>query len=338
MNLQEDISLKPYNTFGLDVKAKFLVEIASLEDFLELKESENYQRYPALILGGGSNILFTGDYPGIVLKNRFEGIKVLDEDPDCQIIEIGAGEDWHDFVLNSVNQGLGGIENLSLIPGTVGAAPMQNIGAYGVEISEVFCELTAIDLETSELKTFDGPSCEFGYRTSIFKTSAKGKYFIQSVTLKLNKHPLLNTTYSGIKEKLNEMNPTAVDVKSVSEAVIAIRREKLPDPKQMGNAGSFFKNPIIDSLDFEGLQAEFKEVPSYHISPNSYKVPAAWLIEHCGWKGKRIGDVGVHQNQALVLVNFGAGKGEDIKNLARKIQSSVADTFGIDLEPEVNIV
>ncbi len=338
MNLLEHVSLKSSNSFGLDVKARFLADIGSLDDFQEIRTSKLYQTNPQLILGGGSNVLFTQDFPGIILRNQFRGITVLNDNPDHQLIEIGAGENWHDFVVQAVNQGLGGVENLSLIPGTVGAAPMQNIGAYGVEIKEVFQELTAIELASSELRRFDWDSCEFGYRTSVFKTRFKDKYLINSVTLKLSKNPILNVEYAGVREKLEEMNLTFLDVKAVSDAVIAIRRQKLPDPEQIGNAGSFFKNPIIDSVDFEGLQAEFKSLPSYQVTRDLVKIPAAWLIDQCGWKGKRQGQVGVHEKQPLVLVNYGSGTGLEIKNLARKIQSSVADTFGINLEPEVNVI
>ncbi|WP_422004997.1 UDP-N-acetylmuramate dehydrogenase [Roseivirga pacifica] len=331
-----DYSLQPYNTFGLDVKAKSFAKFKSLDTLKEGLQLAKDQ--PLLILGGGSNLLFTKDYDGLVLKNELKGIDVIQEDAEHFYVEAQAGENWHQFVMHCIANNWAGVENLSLIPGTVGAAPMQNIGAYGVEIIQVFDHLKAMEIATGEIHTFNKEDCLFGYRESIFKKSLKGKYVITSVCFKLKKTPDFNTSYGAIAQTLEDMGVTELSIKAVSDAVIHIRQTKLPDPKEIGNSGSFFKNPEVDKIDFEGLRAEFPSIPGYPLPDNKVKIPAAWLIDQDGWKGKTFGQIGVHKNQPLVLVNYGGGKGADIKALAFKIQASVATKFGIELTPEVNIV
>ena len=329
-------SLKPYNTFGLDVKAKNFATFNNLETLKKgIQLAKNQE---LLILGGGSNLLFTKDYDGLVLKNEMSGVEVINEDSAHYFVEAQAGENWHQFVLKCIANNWAGAENLSLIPGTVGAAPMQNIGAYGVEIIQIFDHLKAMEIATGEVHTFNKEDCQFGYRESVFKKSLKGKYVITSVCFKLKKTPEFNTSYGAIADTLESMGVSELSIKAVSDAVIQIRQSKLPDPKEIGNSGSFFKNPEIDKIDFEGLKAEFPGIPGYPLPNNKVKVPAAWLIDQDGWKGKTFGKIGVHKNQPLVLVNYGGGNGADIRDLAFKIQSSVTSKFGIELTPEVNIV
>ncbi len=335
--LTHNVSLKAFNTFGLDIKAKYFLAFSDVGTLLEqLNQLE--PATPLLILGGGSNILFTKDYDGLVLKNELKGIELLRENDDHVWVRVMAGENWHQFVLHCIEQNWAGVENLSLIPGTVGAAPMQNIGAYGVEIKEVFESLEAVNIATKEVEEFDAEKCQFGYRESIFKKEAKGKYIITSVTLRLNKKTEFNVSYGAIRETLEAMGVQELSIKAVSDAVIKIRQSKLPDPEEVGNAGSFFKNPTIDKIDYEGLKAEFPSIPGYKQPGDKIKVPAAWLIEQTGWKGKTFGQIGVHKNQPLVLVNYGMGEGSGIENLALKIRESVATRFGIELTPEVNII
>ena len=291
-----------------------------------------------MILGGGSNILLTQDVEGTVIKMANRGIGIIDENDQQVTLRIAAGENWHQLVMHCVAQGWGGIENLSLIPGCVGAAPLQNIGAYGVELKDVFCELTAIDIEYGQTKIFDKQACQFGYRYSTFKAENKNKYIITDVTLCLSKHPQPNTSYRGLDEWLQQHNITSPTIKDVSNAVIAIRQQKLPDPAVIGNAGSFFKNPIIDTNLFDQLASKHPTLPHYIADNETYKIPAAWLIEQCGFKGKRIDQIGVHDKQALVLVNHGDGDGHAIAELAKHIQQTVLDTFHVPLEMEVNII
>ncbi|WP_187261433.1 UDP-N-acetylmuramate dehydrogenase [Pontibacter beigongshangensis] len=338
MKLQSDISLKPYNTFGIDVKARYFAQFDSLAELQVLLQIPEVRQAEKLILGGGSNILFTKDFNGAVLFNNIKGIQLADEDGEYAYVTAGGGEAWHDLVLFALKQQLGGLENLSLIPGTVGAAPLQNIGAYGVELKDVFHELEAVELATGEPYIFDHEACRFGYRDSIFKNEAKGKYVVTSVTLRLNKTHCLNTSYGAIKEVLQEMKITEPTIQDVSVAVCAIRMSKLPDPKEIGNAGSFFKNPEIPILQFELLKSKYPSIPAYPVSAQTVKVPAGWLIEQCGWKGKVINNYGVHKNQALVLVNYGGAAGGDIQSLAQEIIQSVQEKFGISLHPEVNIL
>lgn len=335
--IQHNISLKAFNTFGLEAKATAFCEFTSIEGLRKaLAERDKSQQL--MILGGGSNMLLTQDFDGLVLKNGLRGIEKVKEDADHIWVHVMAGENWHQFVLHCIEQEWAGVENLSLIPGTVGAAPMQNIGAYGVEIKNVFETLEAVEIATGEVHTFDNETCEFGYRESIFKKAAKSKYVIASVTFKLSKVPTFNVSYGAIQDTLKDMGIEKLTLKAVSDAVISIRQRKLPDPAEIGNAGSFFKNPTIDKFDYEGLKAEFGSVPGYKQPNDMVKVPAAWLIEQAGWKGKTFGQIGVHKNQPLVLVNYGEGKGADIRNLAFEIRASVADKFGIELTPEVNII
>lgn len=339
MQIQKNVSLKHLHTFGINVKTAFFYEVNTTHDLTAfLQENKKALYEPLLILGGGSNILFSKDFPGIVLKNSIKGIQIIKEDADTVWIRVGAGENWHHFVLHCIDLGFGGVENLSLIPGTLGAAPMQNIGAYGVEIKDVFEELEAVEIETGKLHYFNNEECRFGYRESVFKNIYKDKFIISAVTLKLSKHPVINTSYGAIQQTLEALDINSPTIRDVSNAVISIRQSKLPDPTVIGNAGSFFKNPVIEKSVFENIKAEYPEIPGYEISSHETKVPAGWLIEQCGWKGKRFGDVGVHKNQALVLVNYGNADGEEVKKLAYKIRASVTEHFGVELTPEVNII
>lgn len=337
MNIQENISLKDYNTFGIDVKARFFIEInglAQLQKVLELKS------YPEkFILSGGSNILLTNDIEALVMHINLKGISVVEENEDEVQIKVMAGENWHELVLWSLDKGYGGLENLSLIPGSVGTAPIQNIGAYGVELKDVFVGCTAMELESGELIAFDHEACQFGYRDSIFKRSAKGKYIITSVTLKLTKrNHVLNTGYGAIEAELKKNGIVYPTIHDISKAVVAIRQSKLPDPKEIGNSGSFFKNPVIAKKVYEKLKKTYPEVPSYEVDKDHVKIPAGWLIEQCGFKGRRYGNAGVHDKQALVLVNHGNALGGEILELAQLIHQEVDKKFKIRIHPEVNII
>ncbi|MEA5401760.1 UDP-N-acetylmuramate dehydrogenase [Arcicella sp. DC2W] len=338
MNIQQNISLKPFNTFGLEASAQYFVEVNTVEELKDILQNPNFKNLDKLFLGGGSNLLLTKNYEGLVIKIALKGIEKVFEDEKSVHIKAGAGEVWHQFVMFCVEHHYAGIENLSLIPGTVGAAPMQNIGAYGVEIKDVFQELEALNLETLEIETFSLTDCQFGYRESVFKHSLKGKYVITSVTFHLNKVPTFKTAYGDIQKTLAEMNVTALSIKAVSDAVISIRKSKLPDPAEIGNSGSFFKNPEIPIEQYKQILIEYPTLPSYPINESTVKVPAGWLIEQAGWKGFRDGQIGVHARQALVLVNYGGGNGNEIKKLAEKVQESVLDKFGIKLSPEVNYI
>lgn len=337
IKLEQNVSLKPFNTFGLEAKAAHFIAFTTVNELLEaLKMIESDE--PLMVLGGGSNILLTKDFEGVVLKNELKGIELIDEDRNHVWIKAMAGENWHQFVLHCIENDWAGLENLSLIPGTVGAAPMQNIGAYGVEIKDVFHSLEAVEIASGKYQEFTAEECQFGYRESVFKTSLKGKYIITSVVFRLDKTPTFNTSYGAIQVTLDEMGITDLSIKAISDAVIKIRQSKLPDPLEIGNSGSFFKNPTIDNIDYEGLRAEFPSIPGYKLPEQKVKIPAAWLIEQAGWKGKTFGEIGVHKNHPLVLVNYGNGKGEDIKKLALEIKASVASKFGIEITPEVNII
>ena len=337
MSIQNNISLKPFNTFGIDASAKHFVSVSSMD---ALKEVLNLKQYPKkLILGGGSNMLLTKDFDGLVIHINLKGIEVVSEDQDVVIVKAHAGENWHQFVLWCISHDFGGIENLSLIPGNVGTAPIQNIGAYGVELKDIFESCEAIALETKALKTFSKSDCNFGYRNSVFKQEAKGKYIITSVNFKLSKqHHKLQVNYGAIASQLEAMHVTEPTIQEVSKAVISIRERKLPDPKKIGNSGSFFKNPVITKTHFKTLLENFRDIPSYPVSDNNVKVPAGWLIEKAGFKGKRFGSYGVHKNQALVLVNYDDAKGSDILKLSKLIQKTVHRLFGISIEAEVNIL
>lgn len=320
----------------MDVKAAAFTEITSEEQLPALLKLVNTYSGPVLFLGGGSNLLFTGDFNGLVVHIATKGIEVVDEDEDYVYVRGKAGENWNDFVQFCVTRNYGGLENLSLIPGNVGSAPIQNIGAYGVEIKDTIYMLDAIAVRSGEFREFFSDECDFGYRHSIFKTELKGSYIILSVTFRLHKNPGLSLSYGSIKDQLNAMG-LKESVQAVSEAVISIRRSKLPDPLELGNAGSFFKNPVISNQHFNQIQALHHGIPSYP-ADGGVKLAAGWLIEKCGWKGFRDGDAGVHEKQALVLVNYGAANGTQILALAHKIMDSVKTTFGVEIEPEVNIL
>ena len=337
MNIQENISLKAYNTFGIAKNARFFVIAKSITELKDALSWAKDQKINSLILGGGSNILLTQDQDALVIKIEIEGIVIVQEDENFLWVEVGAGVNWHQFVLTSIDNNWAGIENLSLIPGTVGASPMQNIGAYGVEIKDVFARLKALNRDSLKLEEFDADQCQFGYRESVFKHELKGKYVICSVTFKLKKVPEFHTEYGAIQETLQASGIKELSLRAISDAVIQIRQSKLPDPKEIGNSGSFFKNPTISTQQFEALRDKYPTIPSYP-NEDGVKVPAAWLIEQCEWKGKRFGEIGVHSKQPLVLVNYGNGDGKEIKNLALKIQQSVFDKFQIEIHPEVNFL
>jgi UDP-N-acetylmuramate dehydrogenase len=335
MTITQNENLKPYNTFGLEAKPKGIIHILHENDIFEIL----YQQLsPLKILGGGSNILLTGDVDAFILKNEIKGIEIIDEDENQAIVQVGAGESWHQLVLWSLSHGLAGLENLSLIPGSVGAAPMQNIGAYGVEQEKSFHSLKAIHLESGVRHTFYKEECKFGYRESIFKNELKDQYFITHVRYILKKKDFqLYLDYGAISDVLKEKGIHNPGLTDVSDAVIEIRKSKLPDPKVIGNAGSFFKNPVIDKDHYVQLKSQFADLPSYPVDDQFVKVPAGWLIERCGLKGIKQGNIGVHKMQALVLVNYGGGHGQDIWNLALNIQQKVKEMFQIDIIPEVNI-
>lgn len=336
--LQANVSLLPFNTFGMDVKAKFMIDIEQELDVQELIVDHFHSNYPLLVLGGGSNLLFTKDFEGVILRNQIKGIEVVEEDEQHIWIKVGAGEVWHELVLHCLSKDWGGIENLSLIPGSVGAAPIQNIGAYGVELQEVFHSLEAIDLVTGHRHTFDKETCEFGYRDSVFKRAWKNRYLITRVVICLQKPPhQLNTSYGSILSEL-EASGASASIQSISKVVCAIRQRKLPDPQTIGNAGSFFKNPIVSAGDFELLKKTYRDIPFYPQEDGNIKIPAAWLIQTAGWKGKRRGTHGVHPHQALVLVNYGGAEGQDIFQLSEEIKTAIRDQFGISLDREVNIL
>jgi UDP-N-acetylmuramate dehydrogenase len=338
MQIQENISLKPFNTFGIDAKAKKFIVFRSVAHLQEALTANGQPPTASLILGGGSNILFTKDFDGVVLKNEIRGIEKVSEDESSVYLKTGAGENWHQFVLYCIENNYSGIENLSLIPGCVGAAPMQNIGAYGVEIKEVFHELTAFHLEEKSNYTFRLKDCGFGYRDSIFKNKYKGQFAIVSVTLRLNKQPVYHTSYGAIDQELEKMGVRELSIRAISNAVISIRSSKLPDPKEVGNAGSFFKNPSVVRKKFEQLRSDFPGIVGYKNANGTMKLAAGWLIEQCDWKGFRQGDAGVHPKQALVLVNYGDASGNEVYELSERIRQSVSQKFGVVLEREVNII
>ena len=337
MHIQNNISLKSYNTFGIDVLAKHFVSVSNLD---ALKEILSLKTYPnKLILGGGSNMLLTKNQDALVIHVNLKGISIIFEDEDSVIIQANAGENWHEFVLWCLKHDYGGIENLSLIPGNVGTAPIQNIGAYGVELKDVFVSCEGLSLETNKIKSFLKADCNFDYRNSIFKQREKGKYIITSVTFRLTKKAhKLNINYGSIVTQLEQKHITKPTIQDVSKAVIAIRESKLPNPKEIGNSGSFFKNPVVSKVHYNALVKNFKDIPSYTISDDEIKIPAGWLIEKAGFKGKRFGAYGVHKKQALVLVNYGGAKGIDILNLSKLIQKTIKKLFDISIEAEVNIL
>lgn len=334
---QENVSLKPYNTFGIDAIAKRFAAFASVDELNEVMEVINPNE-KLFILGGGSNVLFTQNFDGVVLKNELHGIRLSREDEEHFYVKAAAGENWHQLVVHCVKNNYAGMENLSLIPGNVGASPMQNIGAYGVEIKDVFYELEAYDTKEKTVITFTKEDCEFGYRESVFKHKYKGRFVILNVTFRLNKKPVFHTEYGAIQGELERMNVSELSIAAISEAVINIRKSKLPDPAIIGNAGSFFKNPTIDNEVFFILKNRFPNIVGFAQNNGKTKLAAGWLIEQCGWKGYRNGDAGCYDKQALVLVNYGNASGTDIYNLSQQIIESVQQKFGVMLEREVNIV
>jgi UDP-N-acetylmuramate dehydrogenase len=333
MAVQNNISLLPYNSFHLDVNATEFVSVKTMEELLNALNAQE----PKLVLGAGSNILLTRNVEGQVLKVDIRGIDEVKEDNAYIYVRAGAGEPWHGFVQYTMDRNWGGLENLSLIPGNVGATPIQNIGAYGVELKDIFYELEAYDRKEKKVFTFGVNDCQFGYRDSIFKSTRKGRYIIINVTFVLRKNPILNTHYGAIREELKLMGVKSPTIQDVSRAVIKIRQSKLPDPEIIGNAGSFFKNPVVEQTKFLSLSEIYPEIPAYPHEDQSVKLAAGWLIEKCGWKGYRKADAGVHVNQALVLVNYGKATGREIFELSEKIQKSVYKKFGIELEREVNV-
>ena len=337
--MRENASLKSYHTFGIDVNARYLEEVHHTDELIALYQDEKYAALPKLILGGGSNVLFTQDFPGLVILNQIKGIKVLEENEATVKLRVASGEVWHELVLHCVEKGWGGIENLSLIPGTVGAAPMQNIGAYGAEIKEVLESVEYIDLPNGELHTLSNEDCRFAYRESIFKHELSGKVFISAVVLNLKKRGhVLKMNYGDIREILEQNRVNDPQIADISRAVIAIRQSKLPDPAVLGNAGSFFKNPEIEQEQFLKLQSKNPLIPNYPMPNGKIKIPAGWLIEQAGWKGKRVGETGSHARQALVLVNYGHASGNEIRDLAYAIIDDVEAKYGIRLSPEVNLI
>lgn len=335
----QNVGLSPYNTLGVDVKAETFYRIRSAAQLNFLVRTHDFDASPPIILGGGSNILFKDNPDRPVMRIEIPGIEIVKEEGGSVFVKAGAGVNWHELVKWSVDKNLGGIENLALIPGTCGAAPIQNIGAYGVELKDLFVELTAFNLGSGATETFTKNDCAFAYRDSIFKNKLKNSHIVTDITLKLKKEEVqVNTSYSALKNYLTEKNITDPGIKDVFNAVVDIRRSKLPDPSLLGNAGSFFKNPIISIQQFETLKENHPDIPSYPMEDGLVKIPAGWLIEKTGWKGKRIGNVGAYKNQALVIVNFGGATGVEIYNHAKRIQGSVKREFKIDLTPEVNVI
>jgi len=330
--------LRQLNTFGLSATARFFAEIYQVNDYINLLQHQSLKNMPKLVLGGGSNILFTHDFNGLVIKNNITGISVLEENTKNVIVRVGAGENWHDFVMFCVQNNWGGVENLALIPGTVGACPIQNIGAYGMEVKDTILSVETIQLDNGKSIVFSNQDCQFGYRDSIFKKEWKNQLLISAVIFKLNKQYQLNLSYGAIRETLAEMQVNAPTLKEVCQAVISIRQSKLPNPAEIGNCGSFFKNPEISISQYEALKVQYPTMVSFPLDNLRVKIAAGWLIEQCGWKGKTVGRAGVYEKQALVLVNKGNATSEEVLALTSQIIASVKATFGITLEPEVNII
>ena len=336
MTISKHVSLLPFNTFGIDVKTDYLIEYFSVEELSAILKSELVTSSRLLHVGGGSNLLFLNDFDGVVLHSQLKSIDLLTTDEQSVYVEVGAGVAWDDFVDFAVNKGWGGVENLSLIPGETGAAAVQNIGAYGVEVQSVIDRVKTVEVESGEIREFSNAECEYGYRESIFKTMLKGKYIVTSVVFRLECVPTFTLDYQHLEDEVRKNGE--VSLANVRQTIIAIRQSKLPDPAVQGNAGSFFMNPVIPKSLFVQLQSQFPEMPHYYVSETDEKVPAAWLIDKCGWKGKQIGKAAVHDKQALVLVNKGGATGAEIVFLAEQIQLSVKEKFGIELRPEVNYI
>ena len=337
MEIKQDYNLSKLNTFGVDVSAKFFAALEKEKDIAELFQLPEFRENKKIFLGGGSNVLFTKDFEGIVVLNKLKGMEIVEEDQETATVRSMGGEIWHNMVIFAVSRGLWGIENLSLIPGTAGAAPLQNIGAYGAELKNTLLNVEAYEIETGEKKIFQKEECELGYRDSIFKNKVKGKYFISAVTLRLSKRENKNLSYRILTDYLEQNKIKVNGPKDISDAVAAIRMSKLPDPKVIGNAGSFFKNVFVPEAQFKKLLEAYPDMPHFE-EDGIIKIPSGWLIEKCGWKGFREGEVGVHSRQALVLVNHGKATGADLIDLAHKIIASVKEKFGLELSPEVNIV
>lgn len=336
MTISKHVSLLPFNTFGIDVKTDYLIEYSSVEELSAILKSELVTSSRLLHVGSGSNLLFLNDFDGVVLHSQLKSIDLLTTDEQSVYVEVGAGVAWDDFVDFAVNKGWGGVENLSLIPGETGAAAVQNIGAYGVEVQSVIDRVKTVEVESGEIREFSNAECEYGYRESIFKTMLKGKYIVTSVVFRLECVPTFTLDYQHLEDEVRKNGD--LSLANVRQTIIAIRQSKLPDPAVQGNAGSFFMNPVISKSLFAQLQSQFPEIPHYSVSETEEKVPAAWLIEKCGWKGKQIGKAAVHDKQALVLVNKGGATGAEIVFLAEQIQLSVKEKFGIELRPEVNYI
>lgn len=336
MKTYENHSLLPYNTFGIDVDASYLVEYDSEEELIQLLSLDLLRENKFLHIGGGSNLLFIGNYQGVILHSHIMGIEIKKVTDADVFIKVGAGVVWDDFVAYCVAKNFGGVENLSLIPGEVGATPIQNIGAYGVEVKDVIYKVECIDVTNGQKRIFTNPECQFAYRNSIFKRELKGKYIVTAVWYKVSKTPQLNINYGSLADEIKQY--PEVTLQNVRKAVIAIRQRKLPEPKVLGNAGSFFLNPVIDQSHYQALLQTYPDMPSYNLNDGTYKIPAGWLIEQCGWKGKSVGNVAVHGSQALVLINKGGANGLDIINLSDSIRQSVREKFQIELTPEVNLI
>lgn len=338
MEIRKNYSLKKLNTFGIDARANLFADIKSTDQLRLLLEDDTYRELPKLIIGGGSNILMTDDFAGLVIKISIPGIEIIEEEAGSVLVKAGAGELWHDLVLFSVGKNLGGIENLSLIPGTVGAAPMQNIGAYGQEIGDTFERLDGFYVKDAREGSFSKEECKFGYRDSVFKNELKTKFIITSVVLRLSKNPDLKLGYGNLKNEVDKLGKENLSVADISGVICRIREGKLPDPARIGNAGSFFKNPEIAAGEFEKLRGEFPGIVGYPLENGNVKLAAGWLIENCGWKGKRVGNTGTHESQALVIVNYGGASGREIISLAEEIKNSVFGKFSVKLEEEINII
>jgi len=338
MRISHHVSLKNLNTFGIEAEAKAFATFINSTDLEEIFADESVNQLPHMILGGGSNLLFTKNYEGLILKNNVRGFACIGEDDNHYYVKAGAGENWHQFVVQCIEKNYAGLENLSLIPGNVGASPMQNIGAYGIEIKDIFESLEAYDLSNGKIVHFSAEACEFGYRESVFKRKFKNQFIILSVTFKLFKNPQINVSYGAIENELNQLGIKNPGIADVSQAVINIRNSKLPNPAVLGNAGSFFKNPVVSSDVLEKILSEYPDAPHYPAAGNEVKLAAGWLIEKAGWKGKRVGNCGMHEKQALVLVNYGGATGGEIYDLSTMVLESIKSQFGVELEREVNII
>jgi len=336
MKINQHTSLLPYNTFGIDVNADFFIEYDSAADLQDVLRLDIVKKNKLLHIGSGSNLLFLKDFNGIILHSGIHSINVINEDADSVFLEVGSSMVWDDFVAYCVDNGWGGAENLSLIPGETGASAVQNIGAYGVEVQDLIVRVNAVEIETAEFKTFTNEECRYGYRDSVFKNELKGKYIITTILFRLMKKPVFKLNYQRLEEEV--LKNGEVNLENIRQTIIQIRQSKLPDTKITGNAGSFFMNPVISKEQFNSLQSNYPQIPHYFDSETKEKIPAAWLIDQCGWKGKHIGNAGVHEKQALVLVNLGGATGAEIVYLAQQIQKSVKEKFGIELTPEVNYI